>query len=310
MHKQLLAAKLAELDIDCRIAGENVSSDEWIGIDCPACDDDNKHLGVNCQSLQCFCWRCGQRGHLSFILSEYHFLDRNLIEATLDTLPETTPTTLVDTVSALLGGTSITNRGPVKVTAIDPRKYHLQQVTKTNAGTLLRHYLKQRNFTVQDCIRHSVMWTNVGQLAHRLVIPIEDARGVIVGLQGRAARSSMVPRYMSIGPVHDYLYGLLELSDPAITRLLIVEGLFDQWRLGPGTIALLGTQLRFPQIKLLLSATKLRDVILMLDDDAYFKAGQIAIRLNANGFKAKAVRLPPETDPDSLGRDQTLSLIP
>jgi len=81
-----------------------------------------------------------------------------------------------------------------------------------------------------------------------------------------------------------------------------VEGAFDVWRLGDGTVATFGTALSNIQRDSLF-AMKPDEVVVAWDADAYPRAKGLAQSL-ADQVKVKALRLPQGTDPDELGVDR------
>lgn len=82
---------------------------------------------------------------------------------------------------------------------------------------------------------------------------------------------------------------------------MLVEGVFDVWRLGDGTVASFGTALGNVQRDKLF-AMKPAEVVVAWDADAYPRAKKLAQSL-ADRVRVKVLRLPRGTDPDELGAD-------
>ena len=151
------------------------------------------------------------------------------------------------------------------------------------------------------------------RLRGRVVFPIRDARGRVLGFGGRAIAKDQEPKYLNTPetPVfhkREALYGLPKALEP-IRRTgfaVVVEGYFDQialCRAGvEGAVATNGTALTPDHARALLRRTK--NVVLLFDGDA---AGERALArgleiLLPEGLRVSAVELPPKEDPDSLLR--------
>jgi len=147
----------------------------------------------------------------------------------------------------------------------------------------------------------------------RLMFPIYDAAGHIVGFGGRllGAGAPNSPKYLNSGESEVFakrklLYGL-NWAKQAIRkadRLVIVEGYFDVIRLMLAgiteVVAPLGTALTEQQADLVRKYTK--NVFLLYDSDqaglkATFKSGDALL---ANGISVRVISLPDGEDPDTF----------
>ncbi len=119
---------------------------------------------------------------------------------------------------------------------------------------------------------------------HRLIFPIRDLQGNVVGFGGRALDESQPPKYLNSPqtPIFDkgaLLYGLDQAAS-AIRRegrAILVEGYFDVLTAHQegykNVVAPMGTSLTAAQVRLLKRMT--RRIVLALDADA---AGELAVR--------------------------------
>jgi DNA primase len=146
----------------------------------------------------------------------------------------------------------------------------------------------------------------------RLMIPIQDAGGHVVGFGGRVIGDGE-PKYLnspetSLFSKGRMLYGLTWAKHPIrkAERVLVVEGYFDAIRLALAgveeTVAPLGTALTEDQARLLTRLTP--NVFLLYDSDeaglkATFRTGLELLRLGAS---ARVVTLPEGEDPDTYVR--------
>jgi DNA primase len=153
------------------------------------------------------------------------------------------------------------------------------------------------------------------RLRGRVVFPIRDARGRVLGFGGRALSKEQEPKYLNTPetPVfhkREALYGLPKALEPIrrADQAVVVEGYFDQialCRAGvEGALATNGTALTPDHARALLRRAK--NVVVLFDGDA---AGERALAraleiLLPEGLRVRAAEMPPKEDPDSLLRTQ------
>jgi len=154
----------------------------------------------------------------------------------------------------------------------------------------------------------------VDRFRNRIMFPLKDARGKIVGFAGRALGEE-IPKYLNspetlLYKKSQHLFGL-DLAREAIRKedsVLLVEGHFDLVRLFQhgiaNAVATCGTALTALQIGLIRNYT--RNVVLVFDSDA---AGQAASRkgydlLLEQEMNVKILTLPQGHDPDSFLQDE------
>lgn len=144
----------------------------------------------------------------------------------------------------------------------------------------------------------------------RLLFPIHDLRGRVVGFGGRAFGDSE-PKYLNSPDSRIFhkgklLYNLHNARSAIrrTERAVVVEGYFDVLRAVEAgiedVVAPLGTSLTSDQAELLKRYT--REVVLLYDNDragmkASFRAADVLLRTRVRGVIAT---LPPGQDPDSL----------
>ena len=152
---------------------------------------------------------------------------------------------------------------------------------------------------------------------NRIVFPIKDRRGRIIGFGGRVLDDA-VPKYLNSPetPVFhksDALYGLYEARKSSHTTksLVVVEGYMDVVALAQhgigNVVATLGTATTSQHIQQLYRCTQ--EIIFCFDGDragkeAAWRAAQQTIPLFKDGLEAKFLFLPQGEDPDSLIRSR------
>jgi DNA primase len=106
-------------------------------------------------------------------------------------------------------------------------------------------------------------------------------------------------------PIARYLYGE-DLLAERMETIVIVEGPFDQLRVGVNSVATFGKKLSTHQLSVLLKLNP-KTLTLMWDSDAHMDAGKYGALLS-NYFPTRVVLLD-EGDPGSLSRRKLLAAI-
>jgi len=151
----------------------------------------------------------------------------------------------------------------------------------------------------------------------RIMFPIRDKRGRVVGFGGRVLNDG-TPKYLNSPETRIYhkgqeLYGLYEAkqANKQLNRIVIVEGYMDVVALAQHgvdyAVAALGTATTPEQLQTLFRTVK--EVICCYDGDragreAAWRAMDNALPLIQDGYSLKFVFLPDGEDPDTLIRQQ------
>ena len=138
-----------------------------------------------------------------------------------------------------------------------------------------RRYLEGRGFDPDELVRyHGILGTTaVGtwqgiDFRYRVMIPVYDLDGRLCTFQGRDYTGKQELRYKCC-PVekavvhHKHLLYGAELARRR-DRIVVVEGVFDQWRMGVGAVATFGTSLTREQVYLL---TLWKEVVFLFDPE-------------------------------------------
>ncbi|MDN3651972.1 DNA primase [Thalassotalea ponticola] len=149
----------------------------------------------------------------------------------------------------------------------------------------------------------------------RLMFPIKDKRGRVIGFGGRVIKDG-TPKYLNSPETRIYhkgqeLYGLYEAKQNCkdLQRLVVVEGYMDVVALAqhgiPYAVASLGTSTTAEQLQTLFRTVK--EVICCYDGDragrdAAWRALENALPLVRDGISLKFVFVPDGEDPDTLVR--------
>jgi DNA primase len=155
--------------------------------------------------------------------------------------------------------------------------------------TLSNYLIEQKHFSPQSIIAAGLIIPRKDETSYydrfrdRLMIPIRDLRGRVIGFGGRTL-SDEQPKYLNSPETELFdkgntLYGLDRAKDSIskTDRAVVVEGYFDVIALHAvgitSAVAALGTSLSSAQVKQLVKFTESKQIILNFDAD---KAGNIA----------------------------------
>ena len=163
-----------------------------------------------------------------------------------------------------------------------------------------QHYLEARGVLPEAAERFEL-----GVHAQRLMIPVRNANGLLVGFTGRAMRGQPSKYRNSTGlPLSKVLFGLHLL--PTSVELYVVEGYFDTITLQQAGLPAVATGRRVEFTRAQLKLLKGRRVVLIPDGDESGRTGGSRghQQLLEAGIKVQMVALPDGEDPDSVVRDQ------
>jgi DNA primase len=151
----------------------------------------------------------------------------------------------------------------------------------------------------------------------RIMFPIHDRRGRVVGFGGRVLGDE-TPKYLNspetaVFKKHREVYGLYELlkTIPKPERILLVEGYLDVIALAqfgiPNAVATLGTATSAEHVELLFRHSS--ELVFCFDGDsagqkAAWKALEACLPALRDGRQVRFLMLPQSHDPDSLVRQE------
>ncbi len=258
---------LQELKIEFRSPGEHHHAREgWVQVCCPFCGDGGHfRLGINTLHAYASCWTCGPQ-----------YLQKALIELSGRPWQE---------VKGLLGGMETSRAPREKPTGT----YQPPQ----GVGPLLgphKRYLKSRGFDPEELSR---VWgvKGIGMAARhawRLFIPVvyrgKEVSWITRGLTDEGKR------YVNASPEEEALPMKSTLLGGDFCRhaVVVVEGPFDAFRVGPGAAATMGLVVTPPQV-LFLSRFPVRCVCFDSEWKAQDRARKLCQELSV--FPGKTTRV-------------------
>ncbi len=223
----------------------------WVNIHCPFCQgSQDYHLGIRADGMGCHCWRCGKHK-------------------------------LWDAIKAVCGPSQeslgkIRERygaGPVRLVQSDTTRLHAASVSWPSGilesiPVMAVDYLRDRGF---DPVLLAGTWGlrftgPTGPYKFRIIAPIYDG-GKLVSYQGRCytgkreLRYKACPKDLEAVGHQNLLYGEWLVTG---RHIIVVEGITDAWRFGPGAVATFGIGYTMAQVERL---AKYRRVSLIFDSD-------------------------------------------
>jgi len=273
---------LRDYNIPTSTGGKNWQQG-WLQVSCPFCNDTSDHGGFNLSGNYYNCWKCG--GHsledvISTLLGVKWFEARELLKQyTGDSSNQTI----------------VKKKAEAKECEWPSNCHSIQQRH--------RQYLINRNFDPSKLINAwQITGTGpIGPYKFRIIIPIYF-NGKLVSYQGRDITGRSDLRYKACETEKEVIhhkhivYGIDHIQN---RKAVIVEGVFDVWRLGYGAVSTFGTEVTNEQV--LLMANRLDKAFICFDDnESESKADSLGNRLLALGVDVEEITDINADDPAEL----------
>lgn len=221
-----------------------------VNIHCPFCKGSRDfHLGIHLINAYGNCWRCGPHSILEII---HEILNISWREAYR----------ILDEYSDVSGISLRRKKEKIKLTKVK------LPVNLRPLIDLHKQYITDRKFSsekIEDV--WGIKSTDViGDYKHRIFIPI-FYRGEIVSFQCRTPYEHVGLRYKTCAKPHEkihhkhILYGIDNVVDDTI---VVVEGVTDVWRLGPGAVSTFGLGYTREQVFLI---SKFKNIFILFDNE-------------------------------------------
>jgi DNA primase len=177
-------------------------------------------------------------------------------------------------------------------------------------------YAASRGITRNTAAAFGLGVALAGRYKGRLVFPLFDHEGILVGYGSRALDESE-PRYLFPSNDKGFYKSHIVFHLSAVTAqheraVVVVEGLFDCMKVtqaGFPAVAILGCDLSARQAELL--CTHFERIMLFLDGDEAGRAGadQALVEIGRRGRYVRAVVVPDGGQPDELSEDEIKALL-
>jgi hypothetical protein len=255
------------------------------------CDDHSNHGGFNIEGGYYNCWRCGS-STIPWIIQELLGVSFGEAKAIQDQFDREVDYE-VETQQDRQSGSPLTFTVPGSPIEERHEKYLLDR--GYNPTTVVRKY--------------GVLGTGRSAwLAHRIVIPI-FYRSRAVSWQARSIIKDNDLRYLTCPKEQKLLDEkriFYNLDNCPGRRVMLVEGIFDVWRLGDGACATFGTTTVLAQVNFI--GDRFDEIFILFDPepDAQERAELFAHEIAMIGKFVQIVRLTKE--PDDLTRGEVYQL--
>ncbi len=323
---------LIEEYIPLKKQGNNYSAN------CPFHEENTPSFTVNTQKQFFYCFGCRSSGNAITFIMKYEnieFLDaiEKLANAVGMTIPKTASISPginnlydITKIACLFYEEQLRNNN--KHPAINYLKS--RNITGTTAKFFrigyaipgwrnLANTLIQKKYSLKDAEQAGLIKINLGKKEYdffrdRIIFPIRDHRGQIVGFGGRTIKNGEEAKYLNSPESNIFhksklLYGLYEAiqSNKKLDQVIIVEGYLDVIALHQhgikNAIAILGTAIKKEHMNLICRYTK--KIIFCFDGDVAGKSAaktamSTCLSLLDNDMEIKFVFLPSGDDPDSI----------
>ncbi len=295
---------LNEHSVEWRLSGtKNVGEACFLGVCCPFCRkiDRSFHCGIFNEQFNFSCFRCGASGSLYDLLHELTGIEYQEFYQIVkhSYLDDPAPTSQ-----------KIRDRLFPKIEQSENKyKDNLPLPPRSKNTEQFNQFLKYRKFSEKKIKYYGAYFCNSGEYKGRIILPIYNKTGQRVAFQSRNLQrvkqkrgtSYLNPRF----PFGDHLYCLNKHKKK---WALIVEGIFDRWRIGQGSLATFRNNLTKAQLLLLLQYN-IKTIYIGWDSDAISKSIKVAEEISPLFNCVKLLILPDREDPDTLGRDKIFELM-
>lgn len=274
--------------IPFRTTGDHTSRG-WVQVDCPYCGPGTGkfHLGYNIRGGRFNCWNCGKK-----LRNETFQMLTNLPPALLKQLLADLPKQIAETGVLQASGKLRLPRGVVPLQK--PHKRYL-----ASRGHDWRVIRDVWNVQCTDHSSHRLPW--------RLFIPFEYNHKTVSWTTRTISTNPDTLRYITATREEEAIFHkhLLYGYDHAAHVVIIVEGVFDVWRIGPGAVGILGTRVSREQLQLL-SNFAVRYIC--FDTGAERYAERLAEQLRLFPGETHVIWLEDSKDPDSASPNEIRQL--
>lgn len=269
----------------------------WMKGDCPNCGKEQK-FGVNISQNRSNCFSCGYNDIPLKVIMKVELLQ--------------TPNEALKYLNDNAGDLEYYEKKVevlVQKTEVSlPESYRL--ITRGNSmlGKMARKYVLSRGFDLDDLVDMGIGYCTEGDYKGYIIIPFYR-NGVLIYYNARIFFGDG-PKYNNPN-TEDFGVGknLLIYNIEALflyNKVFLFEGAFNALTIGEQGISSGGKHLSPYQISLIIKSP-VEKVVIMLDDDAYEKAINLALEL-VPYKKVKVIKFPYKIDANDLGKAKTLKL--
>jgi hypothetical protein len=316
-----------------------VANNGWVHASCPMAPYSPNHkskedahpsfgIAINPKKRSGYrCFTCGAKGNVTELMHRLNALAREAGDAPVcstelfnwlrntDTDIEETP----DELMAMLDSAAYRPRKSVEFAGVrvseDAAKrmqgyVEQEEVILTDADLdafaplsqeAAEYLMQDRGLSDDTIVRWDFRWN---PKTRRVVIPIRDCKGRLVGYSNRAIDQGVKPKFLhSKGYLRDrYLYGEHFLREGGTKQGVVVEGFFDAihlWQHGYQGVAMLGTYPSKMQVEKMVRF--FGEIVILPDGDAAgYEAADRVMQALKGRVPTRIAKVPHGRDPDEL----------
>lgn len=265
---------LNDFGVEYWTKGKNVA-EGFINVNCKFCDDGSNHGGFSEDGNIYLCWRCGRHDVVDALSLVTGITKKELFPILNQYKTYTTSIQQPYERDTKTIQNSYNNMGSVSMIGGKLEKQH-------------KDYLYKRNFDAEFLERKyqlkGTLFTG-DVFGYRIVIPI-IYENKIVSYQARDFTDKQKLRYVTCRKENEIISMknlLYNLDNSRLDSVLVVEGMFDVFRFGDNTVAVMGVGYTKTQLSIL--AKRYRNIYIMFDNekDAQQRAKQLENQLGVIG---------------------------
>ena len=186
--------------------------------------------------------------------------------------------------------------------------YEFKRLTEHHtdfAYTKAMNYLKSRRIKTYDIERYDIGYCSSGEYAGRIIVPSMDCDNKLNYFLARDFTGSAYLKYKNPPVSKDVVVfeNQINFDEP----LILCEGVFDAMAIRRNAIALLGKNIP-SKLKIKLIKHDVREVSIVLDNDAYKNALQISESMMKENIHVRLIKMENE-DASDLGFERIISKI-
>jgi DNA primase len=262
---------LEDKSIEYWEGGSKNVSQGWLGIRCLFCDDHSNHLGINLSTSHIKCWLCNYSGNVIDLIQEIENCSFKKAKRIYFKIWEGDSQQKKDLPPSKV---SIPEKRPSRVALPPILNYWPDKYL---------NFIKKRGYDPREVIEKYKLMPSafVGEYRYRIIIPYYVNSELVTFTTRDVTGRAEIPYKDAkkedsiIEPKH-CIYNIDNMKGK---KGVVVEGVFDVWRIGKNTGAISGKQLSGSQT-LMLVKKEFEILLVLLDSDAIEKSKKYAHTLS------------------------------
>lgn len=268
LRRKSTSKEILQFDVEAYLRSRGIAvshqsehtSHGYVNIQCPFCGDQSDHLGINTTTKAANCWVCGGKSIARIIAT----LEGGCSYAEANTV--------IKEFANPAFGLMYEQEEPVHprlkrrniIPAAALGKEHLNKWPNVHVK-----YLRDRRFNPSEVVFKYDLYAmaQTGKFSWRIIIPVYQNGRVVtfssMDITKHRAKYLACPNQRGVVEIKDTIYNI----DNVGNTMLILEGYTDVWRVGDGSVAVMGLQFTPRQLRLIAERSPRQAVILFDGED-------------------------------------------